>query len=74
MGQIDSLEEVGGPPLGLFADVVYAQATLTLRPGDVLVLYTDGVTEAMNSRSKPLGWASKWPRRSRGGRTGFTST
>ena len=55
-GRVDTLEEVGGPPLGLFEEVGYAQATLTLRPGDTLVLYTDGVTEAMNSRN-----AAVWP-------------
>ena len=55
LGRVDSLEEVGGPPLGLFDDVAYAQATLTVRPGDILVLYTDGVTEAMDSRNKQFG-------------------
>jgi len=55
LGRIDSVEEVGGPPLGLFADVAYAQATLSLQPGDILVLYTDGVTEAMDSRNKQFG-------------------
>ena len=55
LGQVDSLEEVGGPPLGLFDDIEYAQATLTLRPGDILVLYTDGVTEAMDARNKQFG-------------------
>ena len=46
---------MGGPPLGLFDDVDYAQATLTLRPGDILVLYTDGITEAMDSRNRQFG-------------------
>jgi phosphoserine phosphatase RsbU/P len=55
LGCVDSLEDVGGPPLGLFEDVEYAQAKVTLRPGDILVLYTDGVTEAMNSESKQFG-------------------
>ena len=54
-GKVDTLEEVGGPPLGLFEEVEYAQATLTLRPGDTLVLYTDGVTEAMDSRNRQFG-------------------
>jgi sigma-B regulation protein RsbU (phosphoserine phosphatase) len=54
-GRIDTLEDVGGPPLGLFKDVKFAEATLTLCPGDMLVLYTDGVTEAMNSRNKQFG-------------------
>jgi sigma-B regulation protein RsbU (phosphoserine phosphatase) len=41
--------------LGLFEDVEYAQAKVTLHPGDMLVLYTDGVTEAMDSESKQFG-------------------
>jgi sigma-B regulation protein RsbU (phosphoserine phosphatase) len=53
--RVDSLEEVGGPPLGLFKDVKYAQANVTLRPGDSLVLYTDGVTEAMDREFKQFG-------------------
>jgi len=55
LGRVDSLEDVGGPPLGLFEDVEYAQAKVTLHPGDMLVLYTDGVTEAMDSESKQFG-------------------
>lgn len=54
-GHVETLEEVGGPPLGLFEEVGYDQATLTLRPGDTLVLYTDGVTEAMDSHNRQFG-------------------
>ncbi len=55
LGRVDSLEDVGGPPLGLFENVEYAPAMVTLHPGDTLVLYTDGVTEAMNRESKQFG-------------------
>jgi phosphoserine phosphatase RsbU/P len=55
LGRVDSLEDVGGPPLGLFEDVRYAQANVAFRPGDMLVLYTDGVTEALNSESRQFG-------------------
>ncbi|QEH38934.1 Phosphoserine phosphatase RsbU [Aquisphaera giovannonii] len=54
-GKVDTLEEVGGPPLGVFDDLTYDRAEVTLRPGDVLVLYTDGITEAMNARSEQFG-------------------
>lgn len=39
---------VGAPglPLGLFADVHLSETELTLGPGDLLLLYTDGVVEA----------------------------
>jgi sigma-B regulation protein RsbU (phosphoserine phosphatase) len=55
LGHIDSLEDVGGPPLGLFEDLNYDEATINLHRGDVLVLYTDGITEAMDSESKQFG-------------------
>jgi len=36
----------GGLILGMFPDQPYKQATVDLAPGDLLVLYTDGITEA----------------------------
>jgi len=51
-GRVLAIEDVGGPPLGLFEDIEYSQATIPLHRGDVLVLYTDGVTEAMNAGSE----------------------
>ena len=36
----------GGLVLGFLPDQKYRQQTTTLQPGDVLVLYTDGITEA----------------------------
>jgi sigma-B regulation protein RsbU (phosphoserine phosphatase) len=50
-----TLEGASGPPLGLFADLSYDQATVTLVPRDLLVLYTDGITEAMNGRGEQFG-------------------
>ena len=35
----------GGMPIGLFEGVTYTTGTLPLVPGDILALYTDGVTE-----------------------------
>lgn len=47
-GTIEKLEE-GGLILGIFKTTTpYAEASMTLLPGDVLVMYTDGVSEAMN--------------------------
>ncbi len=42
------VEELGttGPPIGLLEDAVYKAGEATLEPGDLLVLYTDGITEA----------------------------
>jgi sigma-B regulation protein RsbU (phosphoserine phosphatase) len=47
-GTIEGLEE-GGLILGVFKTTApYAEASVTLLTGDVLVMYTDGVSEAMN--------------------------
>lgn len=41
--------------LGPMPDIVYATERLTLHPGDVLFLYTDGVTEAKNPAEELFG-------------------
>ena len=41
-------EERGGVPLGMFRDTRYYEYFATIAPGQLLMLYTDGVTEAMN--------------------------
>lgn len=46
---------VGGTVLGLFPDVEFQEADLDLRPGDLLVAYTDGVTEALNAAGEEFG-------------------
>ena len=45
----------GGIALGLVPDLKYDQSTITLARGDTMVFYTDGVTEAMNSREEEFG-------------------
>jgi phosphoserine phosphatase RsbU/P len=50
-GIVEILEE-GGLILGVFkTSTPYSEAVVTLSPGDVLVMYTDGVSEAMNQNS-----------------------
>ena len=44
---VQSLDRAGGLPLGILDGQAYGQATVTLEPGDLLLLYTDGITEAM---------------------------
>ncbi len=53
-GQAVPLKE-GGTPLGIFPDRKYEDAELQLESGDRLVLYTDGLTEAMNSDEQEFG-------------------
>jgi len=45
----------GGMALGFFKNQLYEQAAAKLFPGDVLVLYTDGLTEAYKSGSGEFG-------------------
>jgi len=45
----------GGPVIGTFLDKPYEQETIQLERGDVLVVYTDGVTEALNSAGVEFG-------------------
>ena len=45
----------GSIPLGMFRDTRYHEYYLTTEPGDVLMLYTDGVTEANNLQGEEFG-------------------
>ncbi len=47
-GSITQLDNIGGLLLGAMKDSEYESNIITLKPGDYLVLYTDGVTEAFN--------------------------
>ncbi len=53
-GQIERLD-VGGLPFGILPDVKYDSATITLAPGDWLVIFTDGLVEAENARQEDYG-------------------
>ena len=44
-----------GLPLGMFEGVGYETGTVVMNPSDILVLYTDGVTEAMNRDFEEYG-------------------
>jgi sigma-B regulation protein RsbU (phosphoserine phosphatase) len=47
--------ERGSVPLGMFRDTRYHEYYLTTNPGELLVLYTDGVTEAQNPQGEEFG-------------------
>jgi len=47
---VSPLENPGGRALGLVEQSPYASGRMVLSPGEALLLYTDGVTEAMDSR------------------------
>ena len=54
-GSSEELPLTGGIALGLVPDFEYEEHTLRLTSGDALILYTDGVTEAMNEDQEEFG-------------------
>jgi sigma-B regulation protein RsbU (phosphoserine phosphatase) len=54
-GSVEALGGTGGLVLGAMPDVEYPEHTVQLSPGDLLVLYTDGVTEAFNPADEAYG-------------------
>lgn len=50
-GAVTALDAVGGMPLGVDESAVYEEFTVSLQPEDLLVIYTDGITEAMKGGS-----------------------
>jgi len=53
-GQVRQLDR-GGTVLGLFRDSVYEQEVIGLRPGDRLLFFTDGLSEAANAAEEEFG-------------------
>ena len=52
-GELTLLEK-GGPILGFIEDAEYEDERIDLMPGDIVFLYTDGVTEARNPDSQEM--------------------
>ena len=53
-GRLEKLSS-GGTVLGVFPDAAYDEAELPLLPGDRLLFYTDGITEARDSAGEEFG-------------------
>jgi sigma-B regulation protein RsbU (phosphoserine phosphatase) len=49
--------DIGGVPLGILGEVEYDSAEVTLTPGQALVFYTDGITEAFGPKRELFGEA-----------------
>jgi sigma-B regulation protein RsbU (phosphoserine phosphatase) len=47
--------EEGGLPLGLFSNSEFQTGEVMLQPGDVLALFSDGITEATSARGEEFG-------------------
>lgn len=51
-GEVESLTDIHGPVAGAVEGLAYKQSDLQLKQGDLLFLYTDGVSEAMNAQDE----------------------
>ncbi|MCX6282195.1 MAG: SpoIIE family protein phosphatase [Bacteroidetes bacterium] len=54
-GKIEKLKEVHGIPLGVFEHATYASGSVAFSPGDAFLMYTDGVTDALNTADSFYG-------------------
>ena len=54
-GTSEELPMTGGIALGVMPGLEYKESEVTLAQGDSLILYTDGVSEAMNSEGEEFG-------------------
>jgi sigma-B regulation protein RsbU (phosphoserine phosphatase) len=53
-GEVELLDS-DGLPVGVVADGRYEVQSLAIEPGDTVLLYSDGVSEAMNERREQFG-------------------
>ncbi len=51
-GHIASLSPPGGPVVGIMDEMEFSEEQIVLEPGDCLISFTDGVTEAMNTNDE----------------------
>ena len=55
-GTVQKFSPAGGSPLGILPGMVFGQESLLLGAGDTVVLYTDGIIEAMDARDELYGY------------------
>ncbi len=54
-GEITELEQSHGMPLGLYPNRTYEESKIKLKPGDTIILYSDGVTEQQGTDNQNFG-------------------
>ena len=54
-GTVEELPRYKNTMMGVFDKYVFKEDSLQLEPGDTLVMFTDGVTEAMNPDGNEFG-------------------
>lgn len=55
-GDITRITDMHGVAVGIFEDKTYTSDRLQLNPGDAILLYTDGITEALNENEELFGY------------------
>ena len=53
-GEMEALSD-GGPLVGVVASAAYTQGRVQMRPGDVLVAYSDGILDSVNASGEDFG-------------------
>jgi sigma-B regulation protein RsbU (phosphoserine phosphatase) len=53
-GQVETVQAEGFP-LGMFKDVNYEEFTLSTRPGDAIIFFSDGIVDAVNDKEEMFG-------------------
>jgi phosphoserine phosphatase RsbU/P len=53
-GQVETVQAEGFP-LGMFKDVSYEEFTLSTRPGDAVIFFSDGIVDAVNDKEEMFG-------------------
>lgn len=53
-GQVETVQAEGFP-LGMFKDVNYEEFTLSTRPGDAVIFFSDGIVDAVNDKEEMFG-------------------
>ena len=50
-----TISQLDGMPIGIMEDAVYLQSKVKLAEGDIVLLYTDGITEMRNEKKEDYG-------------------
>ncbi len=54
-GSTTVIPPTGGTALGIIPELIYKEDSIKLEPGDTVILYTDGITEAFNTEGELFG-------------------
>jgi sigma-B regulation protein RsbU (phosphoserine phosphatase) len=53
-GEVETIQAEGFP-LGLFPQINYEEFTLSTRPGDAIIFFSDGIVDAQNAEAEMFG-------------------